>query len=288
VNGVPEPLAIVAAGGTFPLAVADRVAAGGRPVFVIALDGVTDADVSRFRHAWVGLGQVSRLLRLLARERCREVVFVGALTRPAGWRSVVPDFGLIRRLPRIVHLFRGGDDHLLSGVVRLAEEAGLVVRGVHEVAPTVLLPAGGLGRVRPTAAQQEEIAFAAAFLQAIGRFDVGQAVVVADRRVIAVEAAEGTDRMLARVADLRRSGGLKLPQGQGVLVKIPKPGQDLRVDMPALGPNTVAGVLAAGLAGIAGEAGRVLAVDAEALLAAADAAGLFLYGFDAPADDGRA
>jgi DUF1009 family protein len=277
------PLAIVAGAGSFPIAVADAVVASGRAVYVVALAGISDPDIGRFPHCWVGLGQFGHFLGNVAREGCREVVFVGAVTRPPDWRALTPDVGLLRRLPRVVKLFRGGDDHLLSGVLRLTEEAGLKVRGVHEVAPRVLLPQGPLGRREPDADAEADIVLALDLLKALSPFDVGQGAVVAGGRVLAVEAADGTDNMLAHLAELRRSGRLRLRGRQGVLVKAPKRGQDLRVDLPALGPATVAGAQAAGLRGIAGPAGRAVVVDGDKLAAAADAADLFVIGLAADA-----
>jgi DUF1009 family protein len=272
------PLAIVAGAGSFPLAVADAVVAGGREVYVVALAGISDPDIGRFPHCWIGLGQFGHFLSNVTREGCREVVFVGAVTRPQDWRDLAPDVGLLRRLPRVIKLFRGGDNHLLSGVLRLTEEAGLRVRGVHEVAPRVLLPEGPLGAREPDAEAEADIMLALDLLRALSPFDVGQGAVVAHGRVLAVEAADGTDGMLAHVAGLRRSGRLKLRGRQGVLVKAPKRGQDMRVDLPAFGPSTVAGAQAAGLRGIAGPAGRALVVDGDKLAAAADAAELFVIG----------
>jgi DUF1009 family protein len=146
------------------------------------------------------------------------------------------------------------------------------------VAPEILMPAGVAGKVQPVKDERGDVALGLDLLRAIGPFDVGQAVAVANRHVIAVEAAEGTAGMLARIAELRRNGRLKLPARAGVLVKAPKPGQDRRVDLPAIGPDTVAQAKAAGLAGIAAEAGGTVVADSAALIRAADKAGLFVIG----------
>jgi hypothetical protein len=154
----------------------------------------------------------------------------------------VRDLTTLALLPRIAAAFKGGDDYLLSRVVRLIEEQGFRVRGAHEVAPEILVPQGSLGRVQPTEGDKAAIAFGLDYLHATGRFDVGQAVVVAKKHVLAVEAAEGTDQTLARVAELRANGRVRSPPGTGVLVKAPKPGQDRRFDLPSIGPQTVEGV----------------------------------------------
>ena len=145
-------------------------------------------------------------------------------------------------LPRIMAAYRGGDNHLLSGVSRIVEDHGFRLLGAHEVAPEILVPEGVLGRIDASEQHRQDIAFGFDYLRASGAFDIGQAVVVAGKRVLAVEAAEGTDQMLTRVAELRIAGRIGGPPGIGVLVKAPKPEQDRRFDLPSIGPNTVTGV----------------------------------------------
>jgi DUF1009 family protein len=187
-----------------------------------------------------------------------------------------PDFHTLLLLPRIVHFFRGGDDHLLTRVAGLLAEHGFHLLGAHEVAPEILMPEGDFGSRGPTAADRDDIAYGLEFLHAAGTFDVGQAVVVAGRHILAVEAAEGTDQMLARVAQLRANGRIR-SQG-GVLVKAPKPGQDRRVDLPTVGPDTVEGAARAGLSGIAVVAGATIAAQAERMRQLADQNKMFVMG----------
>jgi DUF1009 family protein len=189
-----------------------------------------------------------------------------------------PDFLAVKSLPKIIRAYRGGDNHLLTGVSELFEEQGFRLVGAHEVAPEILVPEGALGRVDASGKDQEDIAFGFAYLQASGAFDIGQAAVVAGKRILAVEAAEGTDQMLARVTELRVNGRIGVGPGTGVLVKAPKPGQDPRFDLPSIGPRTVAGVAAAGLAGIAVVSGRTVIADAESVVREADRAGIFVVG----------
>jgi UDP-2,3-diacylglucosamine hydrolase len=272
------PLAIICGGGSLPLAVADAVAGRGRRVVLFPVRGWADpAAVAHYPHHWIGLAQIVRLQRLARREGCRELVFIGAVLRPSP-RQLRPDLGTLRLLPRIVRLFLGGDDHLLTGLGRLFEEAGFRLLGAHEVAPEIVVPAGALGRRGPSPRDLADIARGLSLISAMGSFDIGQAVVIADNRVLAVEATEGTDHMLARVAELRREGRIGLPKKVGVLVKAPKPGQDRRFDLPSIGVRTVAGVAAAGLAGIAVEAEGAIAADLQDTIRAADAAGLFVFG----------
>jgi UDP-2,3-diacylglucosamine hydrolase len=272
------PLGIICGGGTLPLAVADVVAGRGRRVVLFPLRGWADpGKIGRYPHHWIGLAQIVRLQRLARHEHCRELVFIGAVQRPSP-RQLRPDLGTLWLLPRIVRLLWGGDNHLLTGIGKLFEEGGFRVLGAHEVAPEILVPAGVLGRLHPVPRDVADIARGLSLIAAIGPFDVGQAVVVADNRVVAVEAAEGTDHMLARVAELRRGRRVGLREKGGVLIKAPKRGQDRRLDLPSIGTHTVEGAAAAGLAGIAVEAEAAIAADLQDVIRAADAAGLFLFG----------
>lgn len=278
-----DPLAIVCGAGNMPYRVADAVIRRGRRVVLFALTGWADPDhVVRYRHHWARLGQLGRLRRIANQEGCREVVFIGALSRPA-IRQLRFDLTTLMVLPRIIMAFRGGDDHLLTRVARIVEDLGFRLVGAHEVAPEILVPEGQLGRHAPSEQDRADMARGRALIAAMGSFDVGQAVVVAGNRVIAVEAAEGTDRMLARIAQLRGDDVLKLASRAGVLVKAPKPGQDRRFDLPSAGTRTVEAAAAAGLAGIALEARGVITADLSAMVRAADAAGLFVVGILADA-----
>ncbi len=272
------PLALICGGGSLPLTVADAAAARGRKVVLFLLRGVADpALAARYPHHWLYLGQGGKLRRLGHAEGCREVVFIGSLIRPAIWQ-VRFDLWTLMRIPTVIAAYRGGDDHLLSGIAGIFEREGVRVLGAHEVAPEILIPEGALGGFEPSVRDRDDIAFGLDYLRATGPFDVGQAVVVAGRHVLAVEAAEGTDQMLARVAEMRRNGRVRTPAGTGVLVKAPKPGQDWRFDLPAIGPRTVEGVARAGLAGMAVAAGSSIVAEPEKLVTAADRARVFVFG----------
>jgi hypothetical protein len=247
-------------------------------VVLFAIRGWADPQrVARYPHHWADFGQFGRFCRLARGEGCRDVVFIGSLVRPAIWQ-IRPDFKTLRLLPRIFGLFRGGDDHLLKGVAAVFEEHGFRLVGAHQIAPEILMPEGALGREHPGVRDHADIAKGIALLDAISPFDVGQAVVVADARVLATEAAEGTDQMLARVADLRRSRRIAAPSGRGVLVKAAKRNQDRRVDLPSIGPRTVEGVARAGLAGIAVIAGSTVIAEADRIAEVADRERLFVVG----------
>lgn len=273
-----DPVAIICGGGSFPAAVADAVLRRGRRPVMFGIKGWADPKVIElYAHHWIAIGQAGRFFRLARAEHCREVLFIGTLLRPA-LTQIRLDWQTIRLLPRAIRFFRGGDDRLLSGVASVAEAGGLRVIGVQDVAPEILVPQGVLGRCQPSNRDKADIARALALIAAMGPFDVGQAAVVADNHVLAVEAAEGTDNVLARIAELRRQGRVTTPPGVGVLVKAPKPGQDRRFDLPSIGPRTIENVARAGLAGVAVTAGSTIIAEAAEVAAAADREKIFFVG----------
>jgi hypothetical protein len=275
------PLALICGGGSLPLAIADSVSARGRQVLLFPLQGIAKPeDYAQRPHTWVRIAKFGTLARAARAAGCHEMVLIGSLVRPAFWQ-VRFDLTTLKLLPRIAAAFRGGDDYLLSSGARLIEEQGFRVLGAHEVAPEILVPKGALARVQPSEGERADIALGFDYLHAAGPFDVGQAVVVAGRHVLAVEAAEGTDQMLERIAALRASGHIRASTVGGVLVKAPKRGQDRRFDLPSIGPRTVEGAARAGLAGIAVVAGSTIVAEPERLIAAADRANIFVVGLPA-------
>jgi hypothetical protein len=273
-----DPLAIICGGGSFPGAVADAVMQRGRRPVMFGIKGWADATViERYAHHWIAIGQAGRFFRLAKAENCREVLFIGTVLRPPITQLRL-DWQTIKAMPGLVRAYRGGDDKLISGVAKIAENGGLKVVGVKDVAPEVFVPEGVLGRCQPTERDRTDIARALKVIAALGPFDVGQAAIVADNNVLAVEGAEGTDNLLARIAELRRLGRVTLPPGVGVLVKAPKPGQDRRFDLPSIGPRTIENVARAGLAGLAVTAGSTMIAEPEKVTAAADREGIFFAG----------
>jgi UDP-2,3-diacylglucosamine hydrolase len=273
-----EPVAIICGGGSFPGAVADAIARRGRRPVMFGIKGWAEPKViERYAHHWIAMGQVGRFFRLARAEQCRELLFIGAVLRPP-LSQIRLDWYTIRLLPRVVGFFRGGDDKLLTGAASVAESEGLRVVGVHEVAPEILVPEGVLGRYQATERDRADIAHALALIAALGPFDVGQAVVVANNNVLAVEAAEGTDNLLLRIADLRQRGRVTTPLGVGVLVKAPKPRQDRRFDLPSIGPRTIENAARAGLAGVAVTAGSTIIAEPAEVTSAADRAKIFFVG----------
>jgi DUF1009 family protein len=272
------PIAIICGGGSFPGAVAEAVMRRGRQPVMFGLKGWANPTiVERYTHHWIAVGQVGRFFRLARAEHCRDVLFIGSLLRPP-IRQIRLDWQTIRLMSRIVASFRGGDDRLLSGIAKLIEGEGFRIIGLQDVAPALFVPEGVLGRCQPSPRDKDDIARGMKLIAALGPFDVGQAAVVANNHVLAFEAAEGTDNMVARVADLRRVGRVTTPVGVGVLVKAPKPGQDRRFDLPSIGPHTIQSVARAGLAGIAVAAGSTIIAEGAEVIATADREGIFVVG----------
>jgi DUF1009 family protein len=278
---ISSPVGLIAAGGVMPFAVADSLIARGINPVLFALRGSCDpVKVTRFRYHWISIGQIGRLTRMLRSENCRDLVFIGTLVRPA-LSEIRLDWGTLRVIPRVLSAFRGGDDHLLSGIGGILERDGFRMVGIKDVAPELLMPEGCLTRASPDENAAADIARGREVLHALSPFDIGQATIVIDGHVIGVEDIEGTDGLLARVARLRAEGRIRARTARGVLVKAPKSGQDLRFDLPTMGPRTVEGAAAAQLAGIAIVAGNTIVVEPQLMIDAADRAGLFVTGLDA-------
>lgn len=272
-TGHGAPVAIIGGTGRLPGLLAAEMSAAGQPFVLAELDGAPiEAEGERLQFRLERLVPLFDRLHDLGVER---VVLAGAVRRP----RLEPDAFDPRTaalVPQILEAMQGGDDGTLRVIIALFEEAGFEVAGADGIAPALLPEGGVLGRVAPSEADRADAARAAEIVTALGAVDVGQGAVVAQGLCLAVEALPGTDRMLAALAaegDLRPDPA----GGRGVLYKAPKPGQDRRVDLPALGPQTVRAAARAELAGVAFEAGGVLLIDREAALRAADDLGLFLW-----------
>jgi UDP-2,3-diacylglucosamine hydrolase len=276
----PPPLAILCGAGAFPLDVAREARRAGREPFLIGVVGATDSAIEAFPHVWVRMGEVGKLFASLRARAVVEMVIVGAMARPE-FADLRLDWGAVKRAAGLAQLFRRGDNGLLVGLAAIVEREGIRVVGAHEVAPSLLAPLGPFGMSAVSPKDEADIALGVRLIDALSSFDAGQGAVVAAGRALAIEAAEGTDAMLARVAEMRANGRLRFSGQVGVLVKAPKRGQDLRLDMPAIGPKTIEGAVKAQLGGVAVAAGRVLIVERERLARDADAAGLFVAGFAA-------
>lgn len=267
-------LGVLAGGGRLPRLVAEAAAADGNPPFVLAFNNQADPDIGEgVEHGWVRLGAIGKALDLLHDASVTDLCLVGRFERPS-WRDLLPDARGARFLSEI-GLERLGDNAMMALVAEALEGQGFRIVGPHEVMPDLLAPTGAIGHVAPDEAMRGDLARAREVATAIGRLDAGQGAVVQQGVVLAVEAAEGTDRMLERCRTLARKG-----RG-GVLVKVKKPQQDSRLDLPAVGPGTVEAAAAAGLVGIGVEAGASLIIDRPAVAALADRRRLFVVGLEA-------
>lgn len=276
----PSPLVLVAGSGRLPEQVAHAFDRAGRAFKVLAFRGFTDRLLRARADATVDLLDIGATLRVLAEWGPATVVPAGSVARPSP-AAILNAAAAFRNRTTLRSLTDGGDDRLLRGVLALLEEHGHTVLGVHDVAPDLLSPLGRIGRHAPDATADAAIATGRALLATLGRFDIGQAVVVSADRVLAVEGPEGTDRTLARARAVgRRPFGHGRPLPGTVLVKCAKESQDLRIDLPAIGPRTLRNAAAAGCAGLAIEAGRTLIVDRPETIAVADRLGLFLVGIE--------
>ncbi|MGI9382143.1 MAG: LpxI family protein [Methyloligellaceae bacterium] len=273
----PKALGIIAGSGAMPISVAEAARNDGRHVHIVALEGVASESVEAFSHTWVRFGEIGKVIKALKRERCEGLVIVGGVRRPKV-ADIRLDLGGIVNLPSLLGWTVGGDNSALAGIVGFFESKGFEVLGAHDVNPDLLANEGPLGRHQPSKQDQQDIAIACRVVKALGALDVGQAAVVARQYVLAVEAAEGTDRMLERCKDLNHWWGGRKSSRSGVLVKCAKPGQERRVDLPTIGPETVRCAADAGLAGIGVAALDVLILNKSELIEEADRAGLFVVG----------
>jgi UDP-2,3-diacylglucosamine hydrolase len=271
-------LGVIAGGGELPIVLAEHCRATNAPYFVARIFPYADAALDAHPGATNGLGAMGARMEAMRNAGCDAVVLIGQVPRPDVSKLDLDD-GAKAMLPAILAALPQGDDALLRVVLSEHERAGFKVLSAEQVMGDLLAPAGVWGGIAPSPAHMKDIAKGANIAHAIGAFDIAQGVVVAAGHVLAVEAAEGTDEMLKRVAGLPAALRGSADARRGVLVKRPKPIQERRIDLPTIGVRTIEGAAAAGLAGVAVEAHGALAVRRAGIIAAADAAGLFVYGF---------
>jgi DUF1009 family protein len=272
-----DKLGLIAGAGSLPVEVARACVDVGRSVFVVRLKGLADPRLDDYPGVDLGIGELGKLIKHLKAAKCVAVCMTGIVQRPDFSKLAVDARGLMA-LPGLVMAARRGDDGLLRAIVGMFEKEGFRVEGAQDVAQGLTLGAGPLGRVSPQDEHQEDINRALAVARAVGQLDVGQGCVSARGLVLAVEAQEGTDAMLRRVADLPPALRGSPEHLVGVLAKAPKPIQERRIDLPTIGLATVQMAAKAGLAGIVGEAGGLLILDRDQVVAEANALGLFIFG----------
>lgn len=270
------PLGIIAGRGSLPVVIAEAASRADMPLHIVGIRGEATDDIERFPHTWIKWGEVGKLFAALGENGCNDLVIIGGVNRP-DFDNVRVDIGAIKTLPFLLSLAKGGDDSVLSRIVGFFEDKGYRVHGAGDLLPDLVMPEGNLAARKPSSEDRDDIETGFEVIRALGRLDIGQAAVVAKGRVLAVEAAEGTDAMLTRCAEIRRQGrshGVR----SGVFVKAPKPGQEQRIDMPTIGPETIRRAAAAGLSGVAVAAGHVLIADRQRTVDAAKTGKLFLFG----------
>ncbi len=268
-------LGILAGGGDLPNRLVMASVAQGRPVFVLTLEGHHDTPLADgVAHGSVRLGALGEAFRQLKAADVQDVVFAGRVRRPT-LAEIRPDWFTAKVLARI-GLHALGDDGLLRAIIAEFEAEGFAVVGADSVFNDLLIAEGPLGGLQPDAQALADIARGVVVATALGALDVGQAVVVQQGLVLGVEAVEGTEALIARAGQHKRAGG------GGVLVKLKKPGQDKRADLPTIGVATLQQVAAAGLRGIAVSSGGALVIDREQVAIQADALGLFVTGISPP------
>jgi DUF1009 family protein len=272
-------LGLIAGGGALPISLAAHCRLVGRPLFILRLESFAEPELAAFDGLDVGLAELGKGINALRAAGCGAVCLAGKVDRP-DLAALKPDLRGLSALPGAIAAARKGDDGLLTFLIREFEKEGFTVEGAHEVMKSLTLPKGPLGRHAPAPADVTDLHRALEAARAIGRLDIGQAAVACDGLVLALEAQEGTDAMLRRVAGLPAAIRGAADRRRGVLAKACKPGQELRVDLPTIGPETVNRAAAAHLAGIAGEAGQILVISRDETVRLADEAGLFIVGVD--------
>jgi UDP-2,3-diacylglucosamine hydrolase len=276
------PIAILAGAGQLPIQLVNHLERTGQEYRVLAFRGFALPELRRRAHASVDLLDLKTIMSTLEGWQPRAVSLVGAVRRP-GFSALLGAYSALRNRQEVRDVIARGDDQVLRGAVMLLEERGHRVVGAHELAPDLVAPSSLSGALQPGADDREAVTVGLDLLASLSAFDIGQGAVVDRRHVLAIEGPEGTDRMLRRVRGLRQSWfGMRRREEGGVLIKAAKRGQDLRVDMPTIGPRTVVEASRAGLSGIAIGAGSTFVLEQAETMHTADGLGLFLVAVDLP------
>ncbi len=269
-----KKLGIIAGGGTLPRSLIEHCQNSGRDYFAIAIEG--NADPSLFTadipHIWIRIGQAGSGFKRFRDEKVEEVVMIGTIRRP-GFKELIPDMRTTAFFAK-VGAKALGDDGILRALIKEIESENMRVVGIHEVMNNILVKPGVLGKYKPGKDDLVDIKRGIQTAYELGKLDIGQAVIIQQGLVLGVEAIEGTDELIKRCADYKRKGS------GGVLVKLRKPQQDMRIDLPTIGTRTIENAKACGLNGLAVHAGNTLIVDEQDVIKAADKAGLFLVGIE--------
>jgi DUF1009 family protein len=270
-----ECVGIIAGGGRLPTLVIEALRSSETPFAVLALKGHTPDDVSSYGapYACVELGELGKAIKFLKSHSCKRIVFAGHIKRPS-LSSLKLDITTISMLAKLgLSKLGGGDDSIMRSIIQMFEREGFEIVSPHVVTPGLLASEGLIGGTPLSDDDYRDIDTGTRVLRALGFEDIGQSVVVENGYVLGIEAAEGTDALITRCAALKKEKGRS-----GIVVKFSKSGQDLRIDLPAIGERTVQHVADAGLRGIAVQAGGSLVIDKERVVALAERLGVFVVG----------
>jgi len=272
-------LGLIVGSGRLPVEILESLGRQDISPYLVLIDGEAD-DLSIYRdheHVHVRLEDFGKLIPLLKSANVGRLIMAGGVARRPAFRNLTWTLSLLGLLPHLAKALGSGDDVLLRTIIGHLEAHGIKVVGAHELVPDLLAGAGLIAGPMPGKSEMRDIRAAAEAARAIGALDIGQAAIAIGGRAIALEGIEGTEGLLERVAAMRGHGRLAGRTG-GVLVKCAKPGQELRADLPAIGPETVEAAFAAGLTGIAIDANRAFILDCASTMERAKQRGLFIYG----------
>ncbi len=268
-----KKLGLLAGSGKMPVRIIESCRARGIEVCVVGLEPfAVEADFETLPHTMARMGEVGKILKWLRDHDVVDIVMAGGIKRPS-LKELIPDWEGTKIIARLA-MKKLGDDGLFRAVIGELESRGFRVRGIEEVVPEMMFHKGVYGKVKPSSEDMDDIRRGIEVAKALGAVDVGQAVVVQEGMVLAVEAVEGTDMMLSRAATVKKQG--KAP----IMVKIKKPGQDTRTDMPAMGIQTIEQLKKYGMGGIAVESGGILVIEQEEAIRLADESGIFVIGVE--------
>ena len=266
-----KTLGLIAGGGMMPVEIIRHCNKHNRPIFVVGLEPFADeVQLSEAPHIFAKIGEAGKILKAFGENNVHDIVFAGGIKRPS-FKELIPDWEGMKILAKLA-MKKMSDDNLFRVLIDEVESRGFKIVGIEEVVPEMLFQEGVYGKVKPSKDDMNDIERGWTVAKAIGAVDVGQAVVVQEGLVLAMEAIEGTDQMLARAASLRKDG--KKP----IMVKVLKPGQDMRVDLPAIGLQTIDLFIKHNIGGIAVEAGGILLIEKDAVIKKADENGIFIIG----------
>ena len=266
-----KKLGMIAGSGMMPVEIINYCNKTGREIYVVGLEPfASEEQLKDVPHSFAKIGEVGKMIKALKNNNVYEIVLAGGIKRPS-FKELIPDWEGMKVIGKLA-MKKMSDDNMFRAVIDEIENFGFKVVGIEEVVPEMLFFEGIYGKAKPSKEDMDDINRGITVAKALGAVDVGQAVVVQEGMVLAVEAIEGTDMMLSRAATVKKQG--KAP----IMVKVLKPGQDMRVDLSAIGLQTIEQLKKYGIKGIAVEAGGILLIEREAVIKMADEAGIFILG----------